>query len=103
MHVNRLAVVALFSVATTTGCASNTKEPKETAATCDVPVDRFKELEIVDDGVIGDLRSKNASDGPWSFRHAVEAMVPPNVAPGDFVLAWLTDWATRQTQNGIVL
>ena len=36
-------------------------------------VDPFRELEIVDDDVVGDARADNASSGPWSFRHlAVE-------------------------------
>ena len=36
-------------------------------------VDPFRELEIVDDDVVGDARADDSTAGPWSFRHlAVE-------------------------------
>lgn len=38
------------------------------------PVDRFRELEIVDDAVVGDARARNDRSGPFSFRHLVVSL-----------------------------
>jgi hypothetical protein len=35
------------------------------------PVDRFRELEIVDEAVVGDARARNDAAGAFSFRHLV--------------------------------
>ncbi|MGH7330824.1 MAG: hypothetical protein ACREJX_20940, partial [Polyangiaceae bacterium] len=63
-------------------------------------VDRFKELTIVDDGVVEDARANNAGDGAWSFRYVVENMTPAGTDPGDFVVNWFDSWwATQQINN----
>ena len=66
-------------------------------------VDRFKELIVVEPSVLGDARSQNATGGAWSFRHAIEAMVPDGTSPSDFVMKWLTEWVTLTELNGFPL
>lgn len=67
------------------------------------PVDTFNELMVVDEDVLSDPRSKNATNGPWSFRYVIENMTPAHMEPGEFVKTWLTDWVTRKTLNGFLL
>jgi hypothetical protein len=62
-------------------------------------IDRFKELLIVDDTVMGDLRATNAEDGPWSFRRQMERLAGANVS--DFTLAWLATWRTVEPRPAI--
>ena len=80
------------------GCSS----PSDAAPTaCDaIVVDQFKELLIVDEGVLSDARAKNASDGPWSFRNAIENMAPQGMDPSPFVLEWLSEWDNVREMNG---
>jgi hypothetical protein len=68
-----------------------------------VPVDDFKELMIVDPSVVDDARAKNATDGPWSFRHVVESIAPQGMDAGDFVRKWFLEWVTSTTFNGYPL
>jgi hypothetical protein len=70
------------------------------AAICNkINVDRFKELIVVEPSVVEDARARNDVDGPWSFRHLVEEMAPPDVSASDFVLAWLQTLAQPTTVN----
>jgi hypothetical protein len=65
------------------------------------PVDRFKELMIVDPAVVEDpVRTKPG--GPWSFRHVVEEMAPSADAAPAFVEAWINEWSVT-TVNGFPL
>jgi len=82
------------------GCSSRTDNKSTQQFDCGIPVDRFKELMIVDDGVITDARSRNATNGPWSFRHAIEATMADGASQSDFILSWFDDWATTTQVNG---
>ncbi len=84
-------------------CLACSSSPSAGAPCAGVSIDRFKELTIVDDAVIGDMRALNANDGPWSFRHAVENMVPQDAEPGQFVLAWFNEWVTDSSVNGYAI
>jgi hypothetical protein len=82
------------------GCSSGGAPASTETPPCDVHIDRFKEIVIVDESVTGDARGSNAGAGPWSFRHAIESMAPQGIDPSTFVVEWLEDWATRETFNG---
>ncbi|MCU0681570.1 MAG: hypothetical protein MUF34_04820 [Polyangiaceae bacterium] len=69
----------------------------------DIPVDVLKEMLVVDEAVVTDARAKNATDGPWSFRHLIEEMTPPGVSPSEFVLRWLNTWQGERRINGFVV
>jgi hypothetical protein len=55
------------------------------------PVDRFKELAIVDATVVEDAE-RIKPGGPWSFRHLVEEMAPPAIDAPTFVETWVKEW-----------
>lgn len=94
-----LLVAAVGATASLVGCSSDDASTPA-PATCEAhPVERFKELEIVDEAVIGDARAKNATGGPWSFRHAVEEMVPAGMSSSDFVGRWLELWSNATRVN----
>src|SRR4051794_23423239 len=100
----RLSLAALVTVAAAAACSSsNGSDDGANAAACTTSIERFKELEIVDEAVMNDPRASNAQGGPWSFRHLIEQMTPDGTDGGAFVLAWLTDWATRKDLNGFTL
>jgi hypothetical protein len=80
-------------------CSSPSSSPQCSSVT----IDRFKELAIVDDAVVGSPQASNLNDGPWSFRNAVENMAPEGSDPGSFVLQWFEEWGTLQTLNGYPL
>ena len=65
----------------------------------DVEIDRFKELIIVDEGVVGDARSRNDSAGPWSFRRRIEDMAPSTGDPADVAVKWLSIWKAPSQVN----
>jgi len=91
----------LALLATVFACAPGARE---VPTACDgTPIDRFKELEIVDDSVVDDARARNASAGPWSFRHAAEQMAPSTQDGGAFVHAWLDTWAAADPARGSAL
>jgi hypothetical protein len=94
-----MRVAALASVAVGAAC-STAPTPQKLAPPCAIAIDRFKELEIVDEGVIGDTRSLNATRGPWSFRRMIEDLAPPGGDVSAFVLKWLEGWATTRDFNG---
>src|SRR5260370_5441166 len=79
--------------------------PSESApCTSSLPVDAFKELMIVDNAVVRDPRTLNASNGPWSFRYSIESMAPQGADPGEFVRQWFVDqWANQTAYNSYPL
>lgn len=93
------AVIALAASCSPDGAESQAPAAAPTCAAGLEPVERFKELLVVDDAVIGDARARNAEAGPWSFRHLVEAMAPAGQTPSAFVLAWLSTWEKTTTVN----
>jgi hypothetical protein len=70
------------------------------SACAGIAIDRFKELFVVDDGVVSDPRSRNASAGAWSFRHLVENMAPGGQDASIFVREWIEAWASTKELNG---
>lgn len=82
----------------TAGCSSS--ESSDQGACADEPVERFKELLVVDEGVLSDARTSNAQNGPWSFRSLVENMAPEGADQGEYVRSWLTNWVTVKEVNG---
>jgi hypothetical protein len=100
IHIALLGASILFG-----GEACSPKETNDAPAgpPCNVTIDRFKELTIVDESVVKDLRAKNARGGPWSFRYAIESMAPPGTDPGDLVLNWLMQWVVLEDFNGVKL
>jgi hypothetical protein len=82
------------------GCSSGAIGGSPAPSCTEATIDRFKELTVVDDAVVGDARAMNRSDGPWSFRHAVESMVPNGSDPSSFVQAWFNEWVTDSSING---
>ena len=100
-----VCAVALALGASLAGCSSSSESPAEVdpLASCDVKVDPFKELMIVDESVMSDARSRNATAGPWSFRYAFEQMVPPGANAAQFVKDWLLTWVKDGEFNGVTL
>lgn len=97
----RLALVFGLACASTISVGACSPSSSSDANACSgIPVERFKELIVVDDAVIRDVRAMNATDGPWSFRYAIENIAPIGEDPGEFVAKWLTEWATLGELNG---
>lgn len=60
-------------------------------------VDRHKELLVTDRAILGGARiDATRNDAPWSFRHAVEGLAPPNEGAA-FASAWLATWQSTST------
>lgn len=104
----RATRVLWLGLATAGGWAASCGEvpgeapPAATAAACAEqarPIDRFKELLVVDEDVLASGLGGNADGDPLSFRHLMEQLAPPGVAPGDFVLAWLASFAEEGRVN----
>ena len=93
MRATHLVLGALALASALTACS------KEST----VEVDRFKELAIVDDEVVLDARSSNAVNGPWSFRHVFESVMPVGSDNGEMLTAWFTEWVTNEQFNGFPL
>jgi hypothetical protein len=94
--------MAILAGIATQACAG--AGPKAASCTDSLVVDDFKELMIVDAAAVGDARAQNATDGPWSFRHAVESMVPAGMDPGEFVRKWMVEqWAAPVSYNSYSL
>lgn len=86
------------SAALVAACSSS---PETTPSPCDsVTVAPLKELLIVDEAITSDVRAKNATDGAWSFRNAIENLVPAGMSPSAFVTEWLTEWDSVREMNG---
>lgn len=99
--MNRRFLFPLFAVATAvTAAACSSGTDAAPAATCDVQIDRFKELMVVEESVVGDVRSRNDGNGPWSFRHAIEGIMPTGADRSKFILSWLENWVNTTEVNG---
>lgn len=100
-----LVTLAVGALVSALGCSSSSSdaEPASTSSCEAVTIDRFKELVIVDEAVLQDARSKNATTGTWSFRHHIEHLVPQGADTSAFMMAWLDNWATSRTLNGYPL
>jgi hypothetical protein len=92
-------LVALAAAACSSGDDNGTSNQPAPVA-CEVKIERFKELLVVDDAVVTDARSHNDVNGPWSFRHAVEEMTPQGKSSSDFIMEWIESWATARQFNG---
>lgn len=90
-----LAGTVLFGAA-----CSSSSDDGDGAASCDVPIDRFKELMIVEESVVNDPRASNTLNGPWSFRHALEGILPPAADHSEFIISWLQNWVLTTEVNG---
>jgi hypothetical protein len=100
---SQFAAFALGAFLVCSGCSSSTSSTTTAADSCDVTIDTFKELIVVDESVLSDKRAQNAVGGAWSFRHVMEQLAPPGVEPGQYVLEWLRGWVAARTFNGLPL
>lgn len=95
---------ALLLAAGLGACSSSNEGSAAAKPACtDTPISSFKELVVVDEAVIDDARAKNANDGVWSFRYAMENIAPPGADMSQFIQTWLVDWTTTRTLNGYAL
>jgi hypothetical protein len=95
-----LAAAGAIALVAASACSSN----DETVNACEAePVEKLKELLVVDEAVLDDARSKNRNAGPWSFAHAMENMARPGTDPGEFVRSWLVNWVSTKQVNGFIL
>lgn len=78
-------------------------DPAVKACVAATSVAPYKELVVVDEDVLADPRAKNATSGVWSFRHAIENMMPANAEPSEFVRSWLMHWIELKSFNGWAL
>jgi hypothetical protein len=86
------------SSATDAPSASTTTTTTTTSGgpTCAVPIDRWKELLVINRSVLSDLRAKNDVDGaPWSFRTRLEELAGTAAEAPALAEAWLSEWKTR--------
>jgi hypothetical protein len=58
-----------------------------------VPVDRWKELLVLDERVTASAAASNDADGPLGFRHAMERISASSGDPEAATRAWLDAWA----------
>lgn len=72
---------------------SSSQSNDSPSSPCLNTIDRFKELIVVEPSVVEDARARNDVAGPWSFRYAVEQMVPSATSPSAFIDAWLNEWS----------
>lgn len=63
-------------------------------------VNAAKSVLITDPTVVGSDLASNASNGPFSFRHMIEEMAPPDADPADFVLDWIGQFSDVTELNG---
>ncbi len=103
MNVPRTALCLIFATAAVAACSSSdTRKDDGSAALatndCGIQIDRFKELEIIDDAVVNDARTKNETGGAWSFRHAVEELSEGDTSA--FLDKWLNSFARSGQVNG---
>ncbi len=77
------------------GAAEAGRGPDAGVACSTAPVDRWKELLVVDPSVVGDGRARNdAPDAPWSFRRRLEEIAGRPDHAADLAQAWLAEWRT---------
>lgn len=88
----------LVGAALSQGCGSSSSSGGDDPCASE-SVSRFQELEIVDESVVTDPRTRNADGGPWSFRYVVEQATPPGMKPSDFVRSWIEEWSVAGRVN----
>jgi hypothetical protein len=89
---------AVVAAGAAVACSSSGGDAQ--GATCNVAIDRFKELMVVEESVVTNARARNDLNGPWSFRHAIEGIMPPGADKSKFILSWLDNWVTTTEVNG---
>lgn len=98
-----LAWVAGACVVVGAAACSDSGDGGDSAPCTTAQIDRFKELMIVDESVISDPRSQNATNGAWSFRRQFENIMPEGFDRSTFIRTWLENWATETQVNGFKL
>lgn len=64
-------------------------------ASCDVKVDRWKELIVIHRSVLLDRRAQNeVEDAPWSFRTRIEELAGDKASASSVARSWLEQWKT---------
>jgi hypothetical protein len=91
-------LVALGAIVS--ACSSDPAPPAADVCLSETKIDRFKELVIVDEAVVADPRGRNATNGPWSFRHTIEQVAPAQADLSAFTLGWLGEWINVKEMNG---
>jgi hypothetical protein len=102
MRRRTLAIGSLAVIGSIVACSSSDDgggDESVPEACRSIAVDRFKELLIVDEAVTRDPRALNASNGAWSFRHAIESLSPPGVAPEALIRQWIDTYTTSHRIN----
>lgn len=100
MRTLLLRLAPLVALAPFVGCSSADPPPPPAGPTCaTLKIDRFKEVVVVDEGVLSDARTRNDVEGPWSFHHAVKEMAPPGADPSQWILTWLRTFEKQATIN----
>lgn len=70
--MSRRALIASLLLALAIGAAAACSPSSDTPTGCDgVRIERFRELEIVDEAVVSGPRASNAARGPFGFAHAM--------------------------------
>ena len=93
-------VVGAFSIVAVALPACSSKAGSGEPSCSAAPIDKLKELIVVDEPLLRDPRSLNTLAGPWSFRYVIENVSPEGGDAGAFVRAWLEEWATVREING---
>jgi hypothetical protein len=98
----RLSFAAAFTTSAIIACSPGAEDPPGTRCGGQ-PIEHLKELLVVEEDVLVDGRSKNATAGPWSFRHVMENLAPEAADPAKFTRAWLDEWVGVKELNGLRL
>lgn len=94
------AALAVALVTATQACSSEPATSASASCVSEIKVDRFKELIVVDENVIGDARARNDISGPWSFRNAITNAAPAGADMSAFTTGWLNEWVNVKEING---
>ncbi len=101
-----LALIAL----SVNGCGPLTEDAPAPPTTCtsspatgEHEIDPWKELLIVDDSVMSDATTKNLTDGPLSFRFAMERLAGSSADASSWTNAWMKSWAPPSLVGDIEL
>lgn len=86
MRIMSLKLYYMFGVLLLNACVIDPPDSNQTV------IRRFQELEIVDESIMNDVRTKNTNNGPWSFGKVMESLTPSEVLSEQFVLDWLREW-----------
>ena len=77
------------------GRAGESRSAGTAPASCDVKVDRWKELLVIHRSVLLDGRAQNeVEDAPWSFRTRIEELAGDKASAPALARAWLEEWKT---------